>query len=298
MLRLFFALLVLLATLGTTSAFAASGPQPPPSPTPTVEPFYYRKLIADTHLWRKTEPLDECIDNIKQFQCTYSPWRTLSLRERYEEILSIVNTRPMSGNLRALESAIPCLMMRETGILEPLTVSFKNCDVNAPPATDQGLGQVTFNTFCSLLGLTEEETEQALEGRKLSLDRARQLNVLTHVAPYNSLTYRMNPLMAFQAMSDNVDYAIDVSLAVLKSKLARTQEVYDIGSNAGARFDFDAQYFTIENYNGSDRKQDYAKAIMACKTCMDSNPADPDHCLGLAIGKQDVEDFLPCESKL
>jgi len=232
---------------------------------------------------------------VKRFQCNYSPWKVLSLRERYEALLAIVNSHSMSGNFKALENAVPCLMMRETGDFEPLTVSFKNCVVDAPPATDQGLGQVTFSTFCSVLGLTEEETELALEGQKLSVERAMQLNTITRVAPYNTLLYRTNPLMAFQAMSDNVDYSVDVALAVLKAKLARTQEVFKLGSASGAKFDFNAQFFTVENYNGSDTKEQYAKAIMACKTCLDADPKDPDHCLGLAIGVQDQEDFLPCD---
>jgi hypothetical protein len=303
-----FAALMLFAT----TAFSAPSPKPSiypsPSPTPSYspipvpsstvsEPFYYRRLIADTHFWRRKVGYDQCIENVKQFQCAYSPWKVLSLRERYEALLWIVKNRPMSGNFRTLENAVPCLMMRETGNFEPLTVSFKNCTRGAPPATDQGLGQVTFNTFCSILGLTEEETELALEGQKLSVERALQLNTISRIAPYNTLLYRMDPLMAFQAMSDNVDYSVDVALAVLRAKLARTQEVFNLGSSSGAKFNFGAQFFTVENYNGSDTKEEYAKAIMACKTCLDSDPKDPEHCLGLAIGVQDQEDFLPCDLK-
>ena len=42
--------------------------------------------------------------------------------------------------------------------------------------------------------------------------------------------------MAFQAMSDNAEYSIDVALAVLKAKLARTEEVYQLSKSAGAYF--------------------------------------------------------------
>jgi hypothetical protein len=258
------------------------------------EPFFYRKLIADTRIWRSTEGYDQCVKEVKQFQCTNSPWKVLSLLERYEELMALLKTRPMTANFSRLRNAIPCLMTRETGTLEPLTVSFKNCDPNVLQASDQGLGQVTFSTFCALLGLNAQEIESVSRGGTLSVKRASELKALTTVARYNTLAYRQDPWLAFQAMSDDVDYSIDVSLAVLRAKLALTEEIYHLTSAAGNAFTWDAQFFTIENYNGSDTKQKYAHAIMACKTCLNSNPEDPIHCLGLALDTPSLEDYLPC----
>ena len=261
---------------------------------PNPEPFFYRKLIADTRVWRSADGYDQCIKEVKQFQCMNSPWKVLSLRERYEELMANLKTRPMTENFRKLRNAIPCLMTRETGNLEPLTVSFKNCDPSVSSASDQGLGQVTFTTFCALLGLDQREIEDVSRGGKLSVKRASELNTLTSVARYNSLAYRQDPWLAFEALSDDVDYSIDVSLAVLKAKLARTEEIYHLTDAAGPAFTWDAQYFTIENYNGSETKQKYAHAIMACKTCLNSNPQAPIPCLGLALGISNLEDYLPC----
>jgi hypothetical protein len=260
------------------------------------EPFFYRKLIADTRIWRNAVGYDQCVKDVKQFQCTYSPWKVLSLLERYEELMALLKTRHMSGNFRKLKNAIPCLMTRETGTLEPLTVSFKNCDPNVSQASDQGLGQVTFSTFCALLGLNQQEFESVSRGETLSVKRASELKTLTTLPLYNTLAFRQNPWLAFQAMSDNVDYAVDVSLAVLRAKLALTEETYHLTNAAGNAFTWEAQFFTIENYNGSDTKQKYAHAIMACKTCLNSNSEDPVHCLGLALDTPSLEDYLPCQN--
>ena len=60
----------------------------------TPEPFFYRKLIADTRIWRSADGYDQCVKEVKQFQCTNSPWKVLSLRERYEELMTILKARP------------------------------------------------------------------------------------------------------------------------------------------------------------------------------------------------------------
>jgi hypothetical protein len=257
---------------------------------------FYKNLIADTRVWRKgAHAFASCVERVKQYQCENSPWRTLGLRERYNTLMSMVEPKLKDYHLNGLENAIPCFMTRETDDLEPLQISRMNCDPGKKWVTDQGIGQVTFTTFCNLLGLTTKEIHAIAHGGKLSYERAEKLNSLTNVAPYNSIEYRQDPLRMFDELSDSLEFQIDVVLKVLQQKQDLSDLIYRRSSEANPPVSKSSLFLTVENYNGSETKHDYAETVTACTQCLNTGDEDPIHCLGLAIHAKNLKDYTPCK---
>ena len=317
-----------------TEAVSSEDPKTPPADT-YVAPLHFKTLMGKIDIWKKPSAkfpkrntTDYCMAKVHTYQCEHSDFKDLGFMERYNKLEASINARlanpETSRGLEEQKNAVACIMSRETGVLEPITVSYANC-MPGLFATDLGLGQVTLHTFLHIVGLSNNEITKVVShyfgkpGYKkkkliLSDERANALPVITQVAPFNTLEYRKNPMRMYEEMADSYEFQIDMTLNVLKSKKAISQNdnyLDQLRKNIenpkltpkqklAAEKKLKAtiawyQQKTYENYNGSDTKVKYGAAVYACKACLDEGKKETAHCLGLAMGTKNLEDFTVCK---
>ncbi|MCM0606017.1 MAG: hypothetical protein KA715_07995 [Xanthomonadaceae bacterium] len=306
-----------------------------PATAAYIPALHFKKLMTKIDSWRKPSAkhperntINFCMKKVKTYQCENSEFKDLAFMARYEQISTAVNARlsdpETSRGLEDHKNAMACIMSRETGTLEPITVSYANCTPDGF-GSDLGLGQVTMRTFLHVIGLTNPEINKVvnhyfgrsgLKKKKLILsdDRANSLPEVTRVSPFNTLEYRKNPMRMYEEMADSFEFQIDMTMNVLKLKKAFSQDDEYLASirakmenpkltvkqkaalkkklnNSIAWF----QTKTYENYNGSDTKVKYGQSVYACKYCLDKGVKDTAHCLGLAMGTKSLKDFTVCK---
>lgn len=305
------------------------------TPTPYIAPLHFKTLMTKIDYWKKPSAkhperntVNYCVAKVRTYQCEHSDFKDLGFMDRYNKLEASINARlskpETSRGLEDHKNAVACIMARETGVLEPITISYANCTPDGF-GSDLGLGQVTMRTFLHIIGLSNAEITKTVNhyfGRNgykkkkliLSDERANALPVVTEVAPFNTLEYRKNPMRMYEEMADSYEFQIDMTLNVLKSKKEISQND-DYLKILQAKIDNPKltpqqklaaekklkatiawyQQKTYENYNGSETKAKYGAAVYACKSCLDAGKKDTAHCLGLAMGTKSLEDFTVCK---
>lgn len=321
-----------------TETVANETPEPitEPTPAPSYSPqLHFKKLMNKIDIWKKPSAkyperntVNYCMKKVRSYQCENSEFKDLAFLARFEQINTAVNTRlsnpETSRGLEDHRNAIACIMSRETGVLEPITVSYANCTPDGF-GSDLGLGQVTMRTFLHVIGLTNTEINKTVNhyfGRNgykkkkyiLTDERANSLPIVTQVFPFNTLEYRKNPMRMYEEMADSYEFQIDMTMEVLKLKKQVSQDDAYLESlrrklenpaltakqktALQAKLDGAIAWYqqkTYENYNGSDTKVTYGAKVYACKSCMDKGAKPTAYCLGLALGTKKLEDFTVCK---
>jgi hypothetical protein len=164
------------------SAFAPPGDAPDVC---AVEGCSFAYVRAIAHSAQPRQP-GSCLASLQRHYCAFSPWRNLSLNQRFRRIL--VLGLPYAKQRGIDPRALPCIAARETVTLEPLAISEVNC---GGYSSDEGLGQIIWPTFHDYATALAFRSEVAIPG----LPEPDDL-----VARFNSLGYsaeRQIELMAF-----------------------------------------------------------------------------------------------------
>ncbi len=212
--------------------------------------------LADLQAYvRNSKSNASCISGLRKFACTNSPWKGLSIRERYDRFMELAESvaTPLPKHV------LVCIAARETVYLDPVSITCASMNGNT---TITGLGHMTRSTFEDLFGVdwrTPGEVDT-------------QVRNAAWLAPYNckkpvptpreifATDYQRDPLLQIDAMA---------RVLLAKGKLGIR------ATPAQARA---ALPTAIKNYNASPTKEIYARAVLACLKCFDDG-GNPVACL-------------------
>jgi hypothetical protein len=246
----------------TFSEIVIGPPESSKMPPPEFSYFSYIPARHLSKLLKKIEPLKKlskknpepyraCVNGIIAYQCENSPYKDLNFSERYKEFEILVEARfkkpEIAEALADYRNAPACIAARETGRLEPISISWLNCQRDTF-VTDLGLGQITLQTFLYSLGLDDKEVSDTLKmytGKmeieenfnkkkkifypagshlRLSEGRARELPLVTEVHPFDTDEYRQDPMRMYEEMADSAGFQVDMMLVVLINKKNRNKD--------------------------------------------------------------------------
>lgn len=226
-----------------------------------------------------------CIGQMQKFFCKHSPWRACNLNARFEVFMQrtkkILEQRqkgaqnPELGISASQEvkqiplNVLPCIAGIETITLEPLVLPTLRCHADPRRKSDAfGLGQVLSSAA------------------KFMTDDDRFYKFMSNIEPYNQPPYtfektvrsrgvskkvmRSNAKKIYAGMGQSVDLQIELMIELLAQKFRRAP----VKRTKAKRRLFAA----VRDYNGSENKLNYAKAVMSCKTCLDAGK-EPWSCL-------------------
>lgn len=93
---------------------------------------------------------ERCYDNMKKMACENSPWRRLSLPERFDLLMNL--GRPHAVKNKVDLRYAPCLASAETHYLEPMAKALDSCQ-DQKMFTSAGLGMTTATTLDHLIAV-------------------------------------------------------------------------------------------------------------------------------------------------
>lgn len=218
-----------------------------------------KRTQAEHQRGMSSNSYDKCHDRMTAYFCRVSPWRDLTLKERYERIRDIVAALETPAVI--YKEALPCIAAAETLFLEPLTLSCQTSTVKAV-----GLAQLDQSTF---VGLFE----------------SKEIGDYAWMAPYSCMGspyYQPDLKVIFDKI-----YPRDPVMQLGTMSLDLAEKARGFRGRATRDKTLEVVRLSHDNSNDPDRRLKayrYAAQVMSCVDCLrtERGRADPIHCIDKA----------------